>query len=284
VKLPDKTEKTNPKPSPNSTIEPTKTIEKPTPTKKSDSKPEPEKMVTKTEKKTTEAVKPQEKNSTAKKSQQEKKPTETAPRSEKPVLSAQQPTIPPTATTKEKKMEESKEAETEEREKQILAAMEKIRAAEETTKRERDIAAAVDRVRKNATEKGEGEPSNQKVSRSPRQDGEPNGKVAGEGIPGGGYGTEFLAYTQRIKQRVKEAWIVTERKPGLSTVVRFGVDVTGEVIDVELAGSSGDRAFDQTALRAVRKANPLPPPPEAYREEFLTQKVEITFSGEEWIK
>jgi TonB family protein len=53
---------------------------------------------------------------------------------------------------------------------------------------------------------------------------------------------------------------------------------------VELAESSGDRAFDQTVLRAVRKANPLPPPPEAYREEFLTQKVEITFSGEERIK
>ena len=83
---------------------------------------------------------------------------------------------------------------------------------------------------------------------------------------------------------MKQAWILAERRPGLRAVVRFMVEPNGEVMDAELADSSGDHAFDQSALRAVRKASPFPAPPELYREEFATQKVEITFSGEERIR
>jgi colicin import membrane protein len=257
VKLPEKSKKAEPNPQPKPTIEPAKTTEKSIPPKKSDNKIE--------------------KN-------QEKKLTETTQKSEKPAPAPQKSETSSAANAKERKTEEREERTTEEREKQILAAMERVRAAEEAARREQGIAAAVDRVRQKVPDKGEGNPSNHETPRSARQNGETDGKRVDGGNPGGGYGAEFLAYTQHIKQRVKEAWIVTERKPGLSAVVRFGVDTTGEVLEVELAESSGDRAFDQTVLRAVRKANPLPPPPEAYREEFLTQKVEITFSGEERIK
>jgi len=94
------------------------------------------------------------------------------------------------------------------------------------------------------------------------------------------YGPEFLAYTENIKQRVKDGWILADRKPGLRAVVQFGVETDGGVVDVELVDPSGDRAFDQSALRAVRNAK-LPPPPETYREDFALQKVHITFGGEE---
>ena len=46
---------------------------------------------------------------------------------------------------------------------------------------------------------------------------------------------------------------------------------------VELAERSGDIVFDESAMRAVRKAHPLPPPPEAYRNEFTRQKIEVVF-------
>ena len=259
------------KPKPIEPVKPKEVLKLPEKSKKAEPRPQPQP----TEKKITEPVKPQAKNSTTEKSQ-EQKPKETAQKSEKLVPSTQKSESPSAIHAKEKKTEED--------EKQILAAVEKIRATEEATRREQDIASAVDRVRQNVPEKGEGKPSDHGIPRSPRRDGEADGKTAEAGNPGGGYGAEFLAYTQHIKQRVKEAWIVTERKPGLSAVVRFGVGASGEVLDVELAESSGDLAFDQTVLRAVKKANPLPPPPEAYREEFLTQKVEITFSGEERIK
>jgi TonB family protein len=63
--------------------------------------------------------------------------------------------------------------------------------------------------------------------------------------------------------------------------VRFGVQPDGEVFAIELVKRSGDRAFDESVVRAVSKANPLPPPPQTYQQEFATQKVEVTFGGEE---
>lgn len=94
-------------------------------------------------------------------------------------------------------------------------------------------------------------------------------------------GFEFLVYYNQLQRRVKESWIVTERKEGLSAVVRFGVQPNGEIFDIELVKSSGDRAFDQSVLRAVNKVNPLPPPPPAYQQEFAVQKVEVTFGAAE---
>jgi len=107
--------------------------------------------------------------------------------------------------------------------------------------------------------------------------------VGGKDPGGGGVvrGFEFLLYYDQLQERVKESWIVTERKPGLSAVVRFGVQPNGEIFAIELVESSGDKAFDQSVLRAVNKANPLPPPPPAYQREFAVQKVEITFGAAE---
>ena len=60
---------------------------------------------------------------------------------------------------------------------------------------------------------------------------------------------------------MKQSWIVAEPKSGLTAVVRFGILANGEVVEVELAERSGDTVFDESAIRAVRKASPLPPPP-----------------------
>lgn len=90
-------------------------------------------------------------------------------------------------------------------------------------------------------------------------------------------GLPFLLYTRQVKQRVRESWIVAREKPGVSAVVRFGILPSGDIVAIELARGSGDRVFDESVLRAVKKADPLPPPPEAYRHEFTRQKVEVVF-------
>jgi TolA protein len=260
VKLPEKMKKTELKP-----------------TKKTEDTPEPEKVVKKIEKNPVEKEQPRTKNPPVEKSPSEKKPKETTQKS----------ATPSATSAKEQKAEEREEREAREREQQILAAVEKIRADEEATRREKEITAALERVQKGVTEKAdrkENEGATSRETPGPSLQ-ERQGNIEREsGGGGGGHGMEFIAYTQRLKQRVKEAWILAERKPGLRAVVRFGVEPNGEVMEVELADSSGDRSFDQSALRAVRKASPFPSPPEAYREEFATQKVEITFSGEERIR
>ena len=132
--------------------------------------------------------------------------------------------------------------------------------------------AAIDRARQRAKRSTLSSPSR------------PNPAGVGRGGSGGGgmvRGAEFLVYYNQLQERVKESWIVTERKPGLSAVVRFGVQPNGKIFAIELVESSGDRAFDQSVLRAVNKANPLPPPPSAYQREFAVQKVEITFGAAE---
>ena len=132
----------------------------------------------------------------------------------------------------------------------------------------RQLAEAVDRVRQNMRTAG----------RSSRQ---PVGSrtVGGSGS-GGGSGRRppaFVGYTVLVQQRVKDSWIVTHQRAGLTAVVQFGIRPNGEIADIELTRSSGNAAFDQSALRAVHHANPLPPPPVEHLHEFLSQKVQVAF-------
>ena len=133
--------------------------------------------------------------------------------------------------------------------------------------REQQIVAALEKVR-------------QRVQADRRQTVETSHSTSPSGGGGSGdtlRGLPFILYTQKVKQRVKQSWIVAEHKSGLTAVVRFGILANGEVVGVELAERSGDSVFDESAMRAVRKANPLSPPPEAYRNEFTRQKIEVVF-------
>jgi len=178
-----------------------------------------------------------------------------------------------TQTKPEGKKPEAPKTETlaqlpEERDKQILAALNRV---EEKVRKEAKEAGATTPA--SATE---GPGTGLKGSDPPTLGGPP-----GAGGGGAVRGLEFILYTEQVKQRVKENWIVAERRDGLNTTVRFNVQPDGEISALEMLKSSGDPAFDQSVMRAVNKANPLPPPPEAYREEFVSQKVEVTFRSEE---
>lgn len=136
-----------------------------------------------------------------------------------------------------------------------------------TLAREQKILAALEKVRK-------------RVGSAPRREVLPTlGAAAGRRAVGETTlrGLPFLLYTNQVKQHVKNSWIVAEHRPGLSAVVRFGILASGDIVAIELARRSGDRLFDDSVLRAVKKANPLPPPPEAYRDEFILDKVEVVF-------
>jgi TonB family protein len=98
---------------------------------------------------------------------------------------------------------------------------------------------------------------------------------------GGGtvVGFEFLSYRQRIFGLIKRNWANALRRAGLVAAVRFEIAPDGMVSGVELVRSSGDKAYDQSVVRAVQRSSPLPPPPERYREDF--REVVIDFHSEE---
>jgi len=96
--------------------------------------------------------------------------------------------------------------------------------------------------------------------------------------PGGGgqvVGFEFLAYQQRVVTTVKGVWTNAAPRPGLVAKIRFQIAPNGEVSGIRIEQPSGDGVFDSSALRAVQRANPLPPPPARYVNEFRDFVIEF---------
>ena len=79
---------------------------------------------------------------------------------------------------------------------------------------------------------------------------------------------QYLLYFRTIQQRVKDAWTFPGGANDLSADVEFSIGADGALNGVKIAKSSGDAAFDQSVLRAIRRAAPFPPPPDRYRTQF----------------
>ena len=111
--------------------------------------------------------------------------------------------------------------------------------------------------------------------------------TAGSGTAGGGLGRgggivramEFVIYRDEMLDRIKERWTWIGKRTDLEVTVGFGVSVGGEIFGLKLLKSSGDRSYDESVVRAVRSASPLPrPPPARYAREFA--EVELIFRPE----
>ena len=101
--------------------------------------------------------------------------------------------------------------------------------------------------------------------------------AGGEGKGGGGQlvGLDFLAYRQAVITAIKGQWTNVFARPGLVAKVRFEIAPDGAVSDIRLEQSSGNSAYDLSAIRAVQHANPLPPPPAHYASEFRDFLIEF---------
>ena len=107
--------------------------------------------------------------------------------------------------------------------------------------------------------------------------------AAGSGTADGGLGRggglvramEFVIYRNEMLDRIKERWTWIGRRTDLEVTVGFGVSVGGEIFGLKLLKSSGDRSYDESVVRAVRGASPLPRPPARYAREFA--EVELIF-------
>src|SRR6266567_208401 len=103
----------------------------------------------------------------------------------------------------------------------------------------------------------------------------------GEGKGGGGQlvGLEFIAYRQQVINTIKAQWTNVLARPGMVAAVRFEIAPDGQVSNVRLAQSSGNAAYDASAMRAVQHVGQLPPPPARYASEF--HEFVIEFHSEE---
>ena len=90
--------------------------------------------------------------------------------------------------------------------------------------------------------------------------------IYASGPTGGVPDMEFSAYYNDVWKRIRSMWSVPEDllDQDLETILGIRVARDGTIVDVWMEESSGNSYYDDTALRAIRKANPLAPLPEKY--------------------
>lgn len=110
--------------------------------------------------------------------------------------------------------------------------------------------------------------------------GTPSAGQAGLGTPGGQVNAQdpgYARYQGMVRSKIIKNWVRTHagsETQRLTARIRVQINASGAVISKSFAKSSGDAAFDNSAMRAVEQASPLPPPPpeimaEALREGFV---------------
>jgi TonB family protein len=105
------------------------------------------------------------------------------------------------------------------------------------------------------------------------------------GGPGGASDMQRIRlqlYQERIRLQIIDAWILPmpqEEARRLQATALLTVSRAGEIAHLKLLQPSGNSLFDESLLRAIKHASPLPPLPEDYQGAFL--EVEMRFRPHE---
>lgn len=93
----------------------------------------------------------------------------------------------------------------------------------------------------------------------------------------GGLVDPVQAWAQQVRVRIGRGLTMPGRARTGETHVLLRVGSAGEVREATLKQSSGDRAFDETVMRAVAAAGQLPPPPDTARAAIERSGVVLRF-------
>jgi len=85
-----------------------------------------------------------------------------------------------------------------------------------------------------------------------------------------------------LQSLVERNWLLPPgSRGGLSSELLIQLDATGQVTAVQIARSSGDSAFDRSAVAAVQRTSPLPLPDDAaLRAEIVRTGFRFVFDPE----
>lgn len=82
---------------------------------------------------------------------------------------------------------------------------------------------------------------------------------------------ELKAYFDKISRAIREAWSLPGalRDKGYKTVLSIHVLRDGTIESLWIEEASGNRYYDESALRAINKVTPLPPLPKGWKEGHI---------------
>ena len=103
------------------------------------------------------------------------------------------------------------------------------------------------------------------------------GGVPGPGPGGGGGGgaanLRFSGYYRSLYEKIYQSWIlpdyVTEKEGSREVIVVIKIQRDGRILEANFEKASGNRQLDASVMNALKKADPLPPLPDDFRESFL---------------
>jgi TonB family protein len=105
------------------------------------------------------------------------------------------------------------------------------------------------------------------------------------GSPSGGSSalqSKLDEYYSTIWERIKKEWILpgdlTKGKAGLETIIIIVIERDGKIQKSWFEKRSGNALYDQSAMRAIKKADPLPPIPKEFSDN--TFEIGIRFYPE----
>lgn len=98
---------------------------------------------------------------------------------------------------------------------------------------------------------------------TPQTNAQASGKASGADA-------ELLRWFEQVKNKVNTNWSLLGDQTRMERVTIVGVQLTedGKLVDASIDSSSGDKLFDNSALRAVFHAAPFPPVPQDVGEKI----------------
>ena len=91
------------------------------------------------------------------------------------------------------------------------------------------------------------------------------------------------AHTQ-LMPNINKAWIysniaMVKRYPELYARILVRLDSEGRILEVSVDKASGIRDYDESCVKAIKRSEPLPPPPAEAREYLANRGIVLGFPG-----
>jgi TonB family protein len=87
---------------------------------------------------------------------------------------------------------------------------------------------------------------------------------------------KICLFISAIEKYMMAAWQLLPKSDGLKVTLRYTLAANGSVSSVHVEKCSGNQSFDDSAVQAVRRAGPFPPPPKSFPTGDLRMMLDPT--------